>query len=311
MPFSELQLHGKATAARLQHTRSQSLLIRRRSGENLVLTTAERAGRDREVSSLSTRMLAGLLNRGDRPQDLIADVLADVFPWATLLPAADQRSFTDELAETLRAADNLDNPNPLAQLVTAWRHTAEAHAEPQLAAVLAAGTNEDYGTHPDPRRVSPKRGERIPPARRPRRRVGIAFRHHRRCQGRGDAVPAGAGQHSHRLERAANTSQCADNRAAAPSAQGHAGHCAPPRCEHGSMAIRGHRRRPHLVPRRPRAPHLVGQSRHGRPPEDDRIVSACHRPDPPPSSIAAGDAIHTGKPDARRQRISRPIFAAP
>lgn len=103
--FSELQFHGKATAARVQRTRGQSLLIRRRSGDNLVLTTAERAGHVREASSISMRVLSGLLDADDRSQAGITTVLSDVFPWTTFLPTQDLRRFADELATTLKAAD--------------------------------------------------------------------------------------------------------------------------------------------------------------------------------------------------------------
>ncbi|QDQ98712.1 hypothetical protein [Tomitella fengzijianii] len=150
VPFSELQLHGKATVARLQSTRGQSLLIRRRDGDNLVLTTAERAGRDREVSSVAMRVLATLLSRDRNAQDSISGAITDVFPWAVFLPPEDLRRFVDELAETLRAADALDNPNPLAQSIAAWRNTAEAHADPAVAAQLSTDTGDDHGTVPAP-----------------------------------------------------------------------------------------------------------------------------------------------------------------
>lgn len=54
-----------------------------------------------------------------------------------------------ELAETLRAADALDNPAPVVQVITAWQHTAEAHADPDLAARthLLEG---DHGRVPEP-----------------------------------------------------------------------------------------------------------------------------------------------------------------
>lgn len=39
----------------------------------------------------------------------------------------------------------------------------------------------------------------------------------------------------------------------------------------GSMAVRGHRRRPGLVPRRPRNPHLLDQTRWHRPSKEDRL----------------------------------------
>jgi hypothetical protein len=58
------------------------------------------------------------------PDDL--DELIAAYPWARSLPVDDQRRF---------AAD-------LRQLITAWRHTAEVHADPDLLASLTAPVDD-------------------------------------------------------------------------------------------------------------------------------------------------------------------------
>lgn len=56
------------------------------------------------------------------------------FPWVRFLPTEDVRTFVLELADTLQVADALANVSPVVQVITKWRHTAEVHADPELAA---------------------------------------------------------------------------------------------------------------------------------------------------------------------------------
>ncbi|WP_068160294.1 hypothetical protein [Rhodococcus phenolicus] len=148
--FSELQLQGKATVERLRRSPAQSLLVRRRDAEDLVLTTAARAELEHTAASVTTRMFVALIQRDARARELVTDVLPDVFPWVTFLTRDDVQEFVVELVATLRAADSLDNPAPVVHVIDAWRHTAEALADPVLAAILAADTGDDHGAVPAP-----------------------------------------------------------------------------------------------------------------------------------------------------------------
>lgn len=148
--FSELQLQGKATVERLRRSPAQSLLVRRRDAEDLVLTTAARAELAHTAASVTTRMFVALMQRDPRARELVTDVLPEVFPWVTFLSRDEVQEFVVELVATLRAADSLDNPAPVVQVINAWRHTAEALADPELAAILAADTDGDHGAVPAP-----------------------------------------------------------------------------------------------------------------------------------------------------------------
>ncbi|BCN66519.1 hypothetical protein RE9431_49740 (plasmid) [Prescottella equi] len=148
--FSELQLQGKATVERLRRSPAQSLLVRRRDAEDLVLTTAARAELEHTAASVTTRMFVALMQRDPRARELVTDVLPEVFPWVAFLSREEVQEFVVELVETLRAAESLDNPAPVVQVIEAWRHTAEVLADPELAAILAADTDEDLGTVPAP-----------------------------------------------------------------------------------------------------------------------------------------------------------------
>ncbi|WP_328769352.1 hypothetical protein [Streptomyces sp. NBC_00286] len=85
--------------------------------------------------------------------ELLLDILPDAFPWVRFLPEADLHAFAVELVDTMRAADSLGNNASVAQLLTAWRHTAEVHSDPELLAALTRDHGDDYGPVPDPRDI--------------------------------------------------------------------------------------------------------------------------------------------------------------
>ncbi|MFC7469961.1 hypothetical protein ACFVVJ_28010 [Streptomyces albidoflavus] len=150
--FSELVNRNRRTLARLEGSRS--LLLRRRDGEDLVLTTASRAEQDRTVVSAATRMLLAMARRGPGSMELLLDLLPDAFPWVRFLPETDLHAFAVELVDTMRAADSVGNNASVAQLLVEWQHTAEVHSDPELLAALTTDHGEDYGPVPDPREVA-------------------------------------------------------------------------------------------------------------------------------------------------------------
>ncbi|MFF2790462.1 hypothetical protein ACFVT6_27535 [Streptomyces sp. NPDC058049] len=146
--FSELVNKNKQTLARLKD--SPRLLLHRRDGEDLVLTTAARAEQDQTVVSAATRMLSAMARREPGSMELLLDILPDAFPWVRFLPEPDAHAFAAELVDTLRAADSIGNNASVAQLLIAWQHTAEVHSDPVLLAALTTDHGTDYGSVPDP-----------------------------------------------------------------------------------------------------------------------------------------------------------------
>jgi hypothetical protein len=134
IPFSELLQKPTDTVARLTATRGQTLRLRRRDAEDLTLTTAGRAEQEHTMVSVTTRMFVALMQRDEATRSLLVDVVPEAFPWVRFLPTQDVRAFVLELVETLQAANALDNPAPVVQVIAAWQHTAEVHADPDLAA---------------------------------------------------------------------------------------------------------------------------------------------------------------------------------
>ena len=146
--FSELINKPVRTVELLTGSYSHSLRLRRRDDVDLVLTTASRYDQDHAIVSTAVRLFVALLRDGDA-QGLMVRVLPEVFPWARFLPDDDRRQFVTELVQTLRGADDLDNLAPVTQVIVEWRHTAEVHADPELAAALRLDAG-DFGLVPQP-----------------------------------------------------------------------------------------------------------------------------------------------------------------
>lgn len=146
--FSELVNKNRQTLARLNE--SPRLLLHRRDGEDLVLTTAARAEQDQSVVSAATRILTAMARREPGSMELLLGILPDAFPWVLFLPEPDVHAFAVELVDTMRAADSLGNSASIAQMLIAWQHTAEVHSDPDLLAALTRDHDEDYGPVPDP-----------------------------------------------------------------------------------------------------------------------------------------------------------------
>ncbi|MEV8535683.1 hypothetical protein [Streptomyces sp. NPDC051211] len=146
--FSELVNKNKQTLARLKQ--SPRLLLHRRDGEDLVLTTAARAEQDQTVVSAATRMLSAMAQRDPGTMELLLGILPDAFPWVRFLPEPDIHAFAVELVETMRAADSVGNSASVAQMLVAWQHTAEVYSDPELLAALTRDHDADYGPAPDP-----------------------------------------------------------------------------------------------------------------------------------------------------------------
>ncbi len=147
--FSELVNKNKQTLSRLKE--SPRLLLHRRDGEDLVLTTAARAEQDQTVVSAATRMLAAMARRDPGATELLLDILPDAFPWIRYLPEPDVHAFAVELVDTMRAADSIANSASVAQMLIAWQHTAEVYSDPELLTALTTDHDADYGPAPDPR----------------------------------------------------------------------------------------------------------------------------------------------------------------
>jgi hypothetical protein len=132
--FSEFLQHPTKVTSRLD--RERSLRIHRRGAPDLVLMSADRADRELQVAELIGRLFAELL-RDSASQELTTDAFLRVLPWARFLPTNEVRLLVKDLWEVASASASIGNFAPVAQLLTEWRHTAEIHADPELAQALS------------------------------------------------------------------------------------------------------------------------------------------------------------------------------
>ena len=68
--------------------------------------------------------MSELVQTDSQVRDLVVDAVPREFPWTRSLPKEDVRAFVAGLADA-QAAASLDNPAPVAQVISRWRHTAE------------------------------------------------------------------------------------------------------------------------------------------------------------------------------------------
>jgi len=149
LPFTEF-VQRPTAATRLLAT-VRALRLRRRDADDLVVMSAVRAEREREVIELTAHLLRSLVRRADG-HALLQELLPQVLPWARFLPVTDRHILVQEFIDVTEAAASVDNVSPIAQLLVEWRHTAEVHADPELHALLSAPRGEDHGPvlPPDP-----------------------------------------------------------------------------------------------------------------------------------------------------------------
>jgi hypothetical protein len=148
--FSDLSNKPVETVRKLLHSPTRSLRVHRRGDEeDLVLTTASRAAQVDEAMSATTKIVLALM---EQPQVVthVTEILPVAFPWVRFLPKEEVQAFVVDLVGTLKAADSLHNPVPVAQVITEWRHTAEVYADPEVLAILLRQDGEDFGPVPEP-----------------------------------------------------------------------------------------------------------------------------------------------------------------
>jgi hypothetical protein len=148
--WSDLLQQPRDTVAKLEQGGERALRVHRRDGEDLVLTTAARATQDHEMVGIAVRLLVAIMNDPATRSRHLIDLLPKVFPWVRFLPDDDAIRFVQELVDVMSASEELETPAPVLQVVTEWRHTAEVHADPELAAALRRGTTDDLGPVPAP-----------------------------------------------------------------------------------------------------------------------------------------------------------------
>ena len=122
-PFTDLLRQPNDVAKDVEQ---EDVILRRRGAPDLRLTTADReAERAAAIAGLA-RALRSLAADSTR---VFHRAIAEAFAWSAALPAAERKTFGEEVARALAAGAELNTYGAVAQLIAAWRSTAEVHAQ--------------------------------------------------------------------------------------------------------------------------------------------------------------------------------------
>lgn len=106
------------------------VILERRDGEDMVLTSVNRFQATLYGATVATRVLRDLLT-SDAAH--VKAFLIRELPWLRWLPEDEQRLCVEELIGELMAGADTANMLPFARAVRAWSATAEIHSDPELA----------------------------------------------------------------------------------------------------------------------------------------------------------------------------------
>lgn len=142
--FSELLRDPREVTGEVE---DGDVLLRRRDEPDLRLSRADREAERAEAFGALARAFRNLAvhNPG-----ILGDALADSFAWMEFLPVAERKRFVEEFARVVTAAAQIDNYDPLSQLIREWRVTAEIYAVPKLARRLRRPLQADGIPVPSP-----------------------------------------------------------------------------------------------------------------------------------------------------------------
>lgn len=151
--FSDLSRNPRAVAERAR--RLGRLRVTHRDAPDFYLTAADREEERDENLITASRMFAALA-RTESGARVVESALAEVFPWARHLSAAERAEFAAEMIAALSDAAELSVDRNAQEVIAGWRATARIKADkPQYAQALAT-TSGDFGR---------PRSSREPPSR--------------------------------------------------------------------------------------------------------------------------------------------------
>ncbi len=125
--FSDFLRHPKDVT---QDVDASDVLLKRRDEPDLVLS---RADRDEDRSEAFGALARTIRNLASHSPAALSDALVESFAWLEFLPAKDRASFVNEFARVVVASSDIDNYEPVAQVIREWRATAEILAVPSIA----------------------------------------------------------------------------------------------------------------------------------------------------------------------------------
>jgi hypothetical protein len=140
--FSDLSRNPRAVAERAR--RLGRLRVTHRDAPDFYLTAADREEERDENLVTASRMFAALA-RSESGARVMESALAEVFPWARHLSAAERTGFTADLITALSDAAELTVDGNTHEVIAGWRATARIKADKRQHAQAIEATEGDFG----------------------------------------------------------------------------------------------------------------------------------------------------------------------
>lgn len=147
--FSQLIREPTAVLDKLTHAPNGQIRLVRRDGDSVMLVSDAKLAADVHTNVTMSQIFVAMMRTDEGARQLL-QLLPDTFPWVRFLAPDEVREFLVEFVETARACAAIDNYAALDTAVTAWRHTAEIYADPELYAILTQPLDDDADFGPVP-----------------------------------------------------------------------------------------------------------------------------------------------------------------
>lgn len=126
----------KNSGAVLAEVVTSDVLLERRDGDDVVLSTKQREETIRDGLTTTTRLLAGFLLREDLYQE-VSTSAAESLPWVSWLSTEDRELFLGDLVRTTQACLDTEYFQPLTTMLSQWKVTAQVSHDPRLQEFLS------------------------------------------------------------------------------------------------------------------------------------------------------------------------------
>jgi hypothetical protein len=126
--------------------RGGSVVLNRRDGEPLVITTKSQADSSHLGTELAAMViLQAMATAQSSLKEAVSGLMSSRFPWLRLLPLDSREMFLKEFFETVEACASVGNMSRLSELVGDWKATAEVHSDSDLVLRLAQPITQPVG----------------------------------------------------------------------------------------------------------------------------------------------------------------------
>jgi hypothetical protein len=140
--FSDLSRNPRDVAERAR--RLGRLRVTHRDATDFYLTAVDRE-EERDENLMTASRMFGALSRSEAGARAVESAIADVFPWARHLSAAERSDFAAELIAALSDAAELTVDGNVHEVTAGWRATARIKADRRLYTQALVPTEGDFG----------------------------------------------------------------------------------------------------------------------------------------------------------------------